>query len=139
MTMTASWLVERTSVPTWKFADGKIGGKVRGGGAEEDLAAVFEEEGDADGGDEDVEGGGGTERPVGKLLDGDAEGGAAEHGGEEDEEAAPDRAFRDVLTGVVADEGADHEDVGVREIDEAQDAVDHRIAERDQGVNRAEG
>ena len=40
--------------------------------------------------------------------------------------------------GVVADERAEHEDVAVREVDQLQDAVDHRVAERDQGVDGAE-
>jgi hypothetical protein len=33
---------------------------------------------------------------------------------------------------------AEHEDVAVREIDEAKDAVNHRVAESDQRVNGAE-
>ena len=43
------------------------------------------------------------------------------------------------LPGEVPDEGAHHEDVRVREVDEAQDAVDHRVAERDQGVDGPQG
>ena len=39
---------------------------------------------------------------------------------------------------VVADVGADHVDVAVREVDQAQDAVDHRVAQGDQGVDRPE-
>ena len=34
-------------------------------------------------------------------------------------------------------EDADHEDVAVREVDELDDAVHHRVAQRDQGVDRA--
>ena len=34
-------------------------------------------------------------------------------------------------------EGADHEDLGVREVDQAQHAVDQGVAERDEGVDRA--
>ena len=37
-----------------------------------------------------------------------------------------------------ADEGADDEDLGVGEVDEFQDAVDHRVTERDQRVHEAE-
>src|SRR5206468_11892259 len=37
-----------------------------------------------------------------------------------------------------ADEGAEDEDLGVREVDELEDAVDHRVAERDEGVHEAE-
>ena len=40
--------------------------------------------------------------------------------------------MREVEAGV----RADHEDVAVGEVDELQDAVDHRVAERDQGVDR---
>ena len=39
---------------------------------------------------------------------------------------------------VKSGERAEHENVAVREIDEAQDAIDHRVAERDEGENRAE-
>ena len=35
-------------------------------------------------------------------------------------------------------EGAEHEYVAVREIDEPEDAIDHRVTERDEGENRAE-
>ena len=35
-------------------------------------------------------------------------------------------------------EGADHEDLAVGEVDELDDAVDHRVAERDQRVDRTE-
>ena len=35
----------------------------------------------------------------------------------------------------VADERADHVDVAVREVQELQDPVDHRVAERDQRVD----
>ena len=37
-----------------------------------------------------------------------------------------------------ADERADHEDVAVREVQQLQDAVDERVAERDQRVDAAE-
>ena len=39
---------------------------------------------------------------------------------------------------VVAGERAEHVDVAVREVDEAQHAVHHRVAERDEGVDGAE-
>src|SRR5688572_25306893 len=35
-------------------------------------------------------------------------------------------------------ERTDHEDVAMREVDEAQDAINHRIAQRDERVNRAQ-
>ena len=39
---------------------------------------------------------------------------------------------------VVPGEGAHHVDVAVREVDELQDAVDHRVAQRDEGVDGPE-
>ena len=38
-----------------------------------------------------------------------------------------------------AGEGADGEDLGVGEVDELEDAVDHRVAQGDGGVDEAEG
>ena len=39
---------------------------------------------------------------------------------------------------IKAGECAEHEDVAVREIDEPQNAIDHRVAERDERENGAE-
>ena len=36
------------------------------------------------------------------------------------------------------DEGADHEDVAMGEVDHADDAVDHRVADGDQAVDGAQ-
>jgi hypothetical protein len=36
------------------------------------------------------------------------------------------------------DEGADHEDVAMGEIDHSDDAVDHRVADRDQPIDRSQ-
>ena len=118
---------------------GKHGREGAGRRAEEDLAAVFEEERDADGGDEDVEGGAAPQRAIDEALDDNAEEGAAEHGNGEHDQAAPDRGLGDALADVVADERADHEHIGVREVDEPEHAIDHRIAEGDEGVDGAEG
>ena len=113
-------------------------------GAEDELAGVFEEERNADGGDEHGELRTVAQRPVAELFDDDA-----------DERA--DAAWRASSTAVApaqrgpaaeqlravfgADiksrERAEHEDVAVREIDEAQDAIDHRVAQRDERVDRA--
>ena len=38
---------------------------------------------------------------------------------------------------IKSDERAEHEDVAVREIDEPQNPVNHRVAERDERENRA--
>src|SRR5690606_31800093 len=37
------------------------------------------------------------------------------------------------------DEGTDHEDFAVGEVDHADDAVDHRVADGDEAINGAEG
>jgi hypothetical protein len=42
------------------------------------------------------------------------------------------------LPGVVAEERADHEDIGVGKVDEPQHAVHHRVPERDERVDGAE-
>jgi len=125
--------------PDGKIDRGKHGRKRARRRAKKHLAGILEEQRDADGGDEDVERGRAAERPVGQALDGHAQHGATDHCDEEDDQAAPDRALGDVLAGIVADEGADHEDIGVGEINEAQHAVDHRVAERDERVDRPEG
>ena len=39
--------------------------------------------------------------------------------------------------GIVADKGADHEDIAVGEVDQADDAVDHGIAQGDQRIDEA--
>jgi hypothetical protein len=107
-------------------------------GAEEDLAGVLEQQRDADGGDQYIEGGCAPQRAVRKSLDQHAKHSAAGHGHEENDEAAPERSFRNDPPGEVADERADHEYIRVREIDEPQHPVNHRVAERDERVDRAE-
>ena len=42
------------------------------------------------------------------------------------------------VTAIVAGEGADHEHVAVGEVDELHDAVHHRVAQGDQGVDEAQ-
>jgi len=127
-----------------EIAQGEVdGGEDRregaGRGAEEDLAGILEQQGDPDGGDQDVERGGAAQGAVSQPLNDHAQHGAAEHGDDQDHQAAPDGVFRHQFAHVVTDEGADHEDVGVREIDEAQDAIDHRVAERDERIDGPEG
>jgi hypothetical protein len=38
----------------------------------------------------------------------------------------------------ISSKRAEHEDIAVREVDEAQNAIDHRVAERDERIDRAE-
>ena len=74
-----------------------------------------------------------AQRAIGEPLDEDAEQGCDRHR-DEDRRHNGD-AERD---GVEAEVCADHVDVAVRKVDELDDAVDHRIAERDQRVDAAE-
>ena len=66
--------------------------------------------------------------------------GAREHRAEHHEQRRRKRGLfaPEAAREVIADVGAHHVDVAVREVDEAQDAVHHRVAERDQRVDRPE-
>ena len=116
---------------------------VRGSFPEEEHA--FKEERHADGGDEGREPWRIAQRPVGDPLDGHVENTADEHrdhehdhereGGAGTERLAFGQAEdRDERSG---EEGPEGEDVAMREIDELDDAVDHRVAERDERVDPA--
>ena len=84
-------------------------------------------------------------RPVGETLDHDAEHRAADHrGGEHQREQQGDahvrrRSAAKRTQREEADVRADHVDVAVREVEELEDPVDHRVAERDQRVEAADG
>ena len=86
-----------------------------------------------------------AQRPVGEALDRDAEHRAADHRAEHHQrEQEPDGHRRvaraaEHLEDAEADERADHEDVAVGEVQELEDAVDERVAERDEGVGAALG
>jgi len=108
------------------------------------LAEVLEEEGDADGGDEDRETGAIAKGAVGELFDDDTKDGAYDHCNDEHEECARPRGaavgeLEDGWGDVEAGEGADHEDITVGEIDEAEDAVHHCVAKGNEGVDGPEG
>ena len=121
-------------------------GKAAGGGGEEQDGDVLQEHRHADGGDERRELRGVAEGAVGEALDDHPEHGGGDHGGDE-------HGGGDTRGGAVggggeqaeggggedADVGADHEDVAVGEVDEPEDAVDHGVAEGDEGVDAAEG
>jgi hypothetical protein len=108
---------------------------------ENELRRVLDEQGDADRCDEERQPRRPPDRPVGEALDEDADDGAEDHRAEHDEEGAHERRLaplqlpRKVVPGV----GAQHVNVAVREVDEPQHAVDHGVAERDQGVDRPQG
>ena len=116
--------------------------------AVEDLDDVLQDERDADGGDQRREARRVAQRPVGEPLDGDARGRPCTGIVISEVDARgprPARAGRrsarlaeDVGQDEDRHEGADHEDVAVGEVDELDDAVDHRVAEGDEGVDRAD-
>src|SRR5205823_9071806 len=83
--------------------------------------------------------------PVGDSLDADRERGAPGHAGDEDqdEHERPRQGLEEARAlerqeDLDADERADDEDLGVGKVDEFEDAVDHRVAERDERVHEAE-
>ncbi len=79
---------------------------------------------------------------IGQFFNRHSKYGTDNHGGQHDQDSVDDGRIPDQAGynrgGVVADEGPDHEDIAVGKIDKAQDAIDHRIAERNQGINTAE-
>ena len=90
------------------------------------------------------------QRPVGDPLEEHRGAAASSHGerpGSTSEDADehepglrdPARLDPQPLHGEERAEGADHEDLGVGEVDQAQHAVDEGVAERDQRVDRARG
>src|SRR5690606_7401733 len=81
-----------------------------------------------------------AERPIGEAFDDHPDAGADGHRKrEDDDEARLARKGWEPARQVVAGEGPQHEDLGVREVDELQHAVDHRVAQRDEGVDRTQG
>ena len=102
---------------------------------------VLEQQRDADGRDERRQPRVVADRAVGETLDEHADDAADRHGPERDDDGAEDRGGGvevERVGEVIAGEGAQHVDVAMREVDQAQDPVDHRVAERDEGVDRAE-
>ncbi len=83
-----------------------------------------------------------AQRPVGDALDRPAVERGQRHGDQQHQEQRQrDRGDADRQQrqeGDQRDEGADHEHVAMGEIDHADDAVDHRVADGDQAVDRAE-
>ena len=83
------------------------------------------------------------QRPVGDALDGPAIERGQRHGDEQHEKQGKrhggDPDGDEDEEGDERRERADHENVAVREIDHADDAVDHRVADGDQAVDRTEG
>ena len=80
--------------------------------------------------------------PVGDALHGPAPDGGQRHGDEKHEhERKRDQGDAEAEQGEKGDqrdEGAHHEDVAMGEIDHADDAIDHGVADGDQTIDRAE-
>jgi len=109
---------------------------------EHELGSVLEEERHAERGDERRDTRCLAQPPVREALDHHAEQSAADHRADEhqgDEEREVDgervRGAEDRHQ-PVADERPDHEDVAVGEVQELENAVHHRVAERDQRIQR---
>jgi hypothetical protein len=105
---------------------------------------ILQEERHADGRDERDQAVGAAaaaQRPVGQPLDG--HGGAARHAGrdhhgQQRERVGVAHVRAQVAVDLHAGHRPDHEDLGMGEVDEAQHAIDHGVAERDHGVHAAQ-
>jgi len=113
--------------------------------AEEQERAVLEEERHAERADERRDPRRRSQWAVREPLDRDAEEARAEHGGDE-HQRDQERNRHGWVRGAserdehaVADERPDHVDVAVREVQELEDPVHHRVPESDERVDRAEG
>ena len=80
-----------------------------------------------------------AQRPVNQALDQHTKEGATDHGAKQNQRACPERVLWQHLPELEADKRADHEDIGVREVDEPKDAVNHRVAECDERIDGTEG
>jgi hypothetical protein len=109
----------------------------------QELHVVLQEDRHADRGDQRREAARAAQRAVGDALERPAIGGVDDH---REQQHRDDRDRHPADADGIHDEErdqrherADHEDLAVREIDHAHDAVDHRVADRDQPVDGAEG
>ena len=86
----------------------------------------------------------GAQRPVGEALEHDADAAARHHRPERHQhDQQPDGDARilrpaEPAEDAPADEGADHHHVAVGEVEQLEDPVDHREAERDEGVHASQ-
>ena len=99
---------------------------------------LLEGEGEADGGDEGCEAWCGAQGAVGESFraDGDEDGdedAADEHEGQRHPHGGA--VGQHVQVDGEGAESADHEDLAVGEVDELDDAIDHRVADGDQPVH----
>ncbi|MNN47522.1 hypothetical protein D3C81_1619460 [compost metagenome] len=108
-----------------------------------DLHIVLQDQRDADGADQGRQARGVAQRLVGDALDhpavqaGDADG--EQQGGEDQQRKGFQAEEAQQRQADGRQVGADHVHLAVGEIDHADDAVDHGVADGDQPVDRAEG
>src|SRR5207245_1769260 len=97
------------------------------------LRYVLEQQRNPNGGNQHRERRATTQGTIRKALDQHTQYGTNYHREREREQAAADvvGGQMPLLDGVVADERADHEDIAVREVDEAEHAINHRVTEGD--------
>ena len=113
--------------------------------AEHAAERVLDDEGGADGADQRRERRDMAERPVADPLDDQRRRGAHRHRQQHDRRHRQDRIIVENAGAIEAarqEEGRErsrHGDVAMREVDQAQDAVDHGVAERDQRIDAADG
>jgi hypothetical protein len=109
------------------------------------LKAFRQRERHADGGDQRDEPRCAAQRPIRDALDRDGQGGAGQHPGHEhaNQDERPGNGLEQAAgaerqENLDAHERPEDEDLRVREVDELEYSVDHRVAERDEGVHEAE-
>ena len=112
-------------------------------GALQQLHVILQEDRHADRRDQRRQAKRAAQRPVGQTLDGPAVGRGAGHGDQQDDEQGKwhpgDAENAEQGEADDREEGADHVDFAMGEIDHADDAVNHAVADRDQAVHGAKG
>ena len=106
------------------------------------LTGEFNEQRDADGGDQHGETGRWRNGHVREKFDQHSDDGA-DDGGEDDDEKRRDdggrrSGFLQGRSEEVGGERAEHQHVAMGEVDEAQDAINHRVAQRDERVDESQ-
>ena len=116
-----------------------------GTSADGDLHHVLQDEGNTEGADEGGNAGGIAQRPIGKPLYRHADDACPDHRhnqhNENDECGGNDGSFVGVKQNkhAVAQIGTNHVNVAVGKVEQLENAIDHGIAEGDEGVDAAQG
>ena len=107
-----------------------------------DLHEILQHNRHADRGNERCQAGGISQRPVGDAFHGPAVERGQRHGDKKHEKQSErHKAYADGDQHEESDQRGkrtDHENIAVREVDHPDDAVDHRVTDGDQAVDRAE-